>query len=43
VFLRETISSTDKINLNISDQASGVYFVEVNADGESYRTKIVKE
>lgn len=43
VVLRKTISSADKINLNISEQASGVYFVEVNADGESYRTKIVKE
>ncbi len=43
IVLRKTISSTDKINLNISDQASGVYFVEVNAGGESYRTKVVKE
>ncbi|MBK7668356.1 MAG: T9SS type A sorting domain-containing protein [Sphingobacteriaceae bacterium] len=41
--LRRTISNTDKINLNISDQASGVYFVEVNADGENYRAKIIKE
>lgn len=41
--LEKNISSTDKISLSISDQPSGIYFVEVNADGESYRTKVVKE
>ncbi len=33
----------NKINIDLSDQASGVYFVEVNVDGESYRTRVLKD
>ena len=43
IVLQKNISSTDKISLSISDQPSGIYFVEVNADGEVFRTKVVKE
>lgn len=43
LILQKNISSTDKISLSISDQPSGIYFVEVTADRESYRAKVVKE
>ena len=43
IVLGKNIFSTDRVSLNLSDQPSGIYFVEVNVDGEVYREKVVKE
>ncbi len=43
IVLEKSVLHSDRISVNISDQPSGIYFIEVNADGESYRTKVVKE
>jgi hypothetical protein len=43
IVMSETISQIDKLDMNISDLASGVYIVLINYDRNVFTTKIVKE
>lgn len=43
VILQKNFSSTAVITFDLNEQHAGIYFIEVNADGESYRAKVVKE
>jgi hypothetical protein len=43
IILQKTILSSARFSLNIYDQPSGIYIIDVSSQSKNYKTKIIKE